>query len=759
MSTLENLHAETRAERNNQTNPSGTASQVQSGAETQAIFQYSPEKGSDVVSYDVDPEKLAQYSANSKSTSYSENLYGDLPGEDNAVHTNEASQKHGMAEWLDIEPGSLADQYPEYAEFLRGLSEHTSRQEALGILQHDVYRDQGEEGLQKLYSLDTRVAQRTDTNKSSSTEIELAPKSILPAEKPTVTEVEVAEAGQQDAESEQKTVRRHAFAARMRAKVRENYQDIKDIYRGFIEGGIHPEGGKFSGSELNIALGGMAISGVYEGEVKSDNEILYKRTLNERLTETWFGRAIGGVAVAGVLANSVPMEDAPSSKGSEQSVVQTATTTGEQLETSLASLLNPGPLKENRESVVTETTSAESVAESETEQVNHSNEQHETAEEAPKPEITIEWIPETVKRHEQTIVRYAEKYQVSPDLIAITMTLESAGDVTAESNAKAQGPMQIWRPNSEAMGLSKEEIFNPETNVDVGTGMLKSISDRLLRTSSVPADANAVRAIASAYNGGDERAKLIMQSGFDTSVIKNRGKKGDRQNGLYAELAGQMWEERHLSASPTFEKWKKPVSEGGHNGYVLLNQAEEFWATMPETPKEAHEVKAASATEPEPTPETAEKEPQFGLPADPEDIDKISSCFGNRFHPIYEEVRPHHGLDLSAKEGVKVLAADEGVVVESNIGHPTKGYGKRVTIQHPDGSRTMYAHNSVNIAGVGQKVDKGVPIAEVGSTGGSTGPHIHFEKLNKDKNGNYYPVDITDDSFRIPSSIPNPNSC
>jgi len=87
--------------------------------------------------------------------------------------------------------------------------------------------------------------------------------------------------------------------------------------------------------------------------------------------------------------------------------------------------------------------------------------------------------------------------------------------------------------------------------------------------------------------------------------------------------------------------------------------------------------------------------------------------------------RMHRGIDIGAPTGTPVVAAAPGVVEFS--GWNSGGYGNMVEIRHADGSMTRYAHHSRNLVRAGQQVDQGQQIAEVGSTGYSTGPHLHFE--------------------------------
>jgi Peptidase family M23 len=97
----------------------------------------------------------------------------------------------------------------------------------------------------------------------------------------------------------------------------------------------------------------------------------------------------------------------------------------------------------------------------------------------------------------------------------------------------------------------------------------------------------------------------------------------------------------------------------------------------------------------------------------------FSSGYGPRWG------RMHRGIDIAAPVGTPVIASSEGVVVTSEWN--SGGYGNLVKIRHTDGSVTLYGHNNRLLVRVGQQVDQGEQIAEMGSTGRSTGPHVHFE--------------------------------
>lgn len=102
----------------------------------------------------------------------------------------------------------------------------------------------------------------------------------------------------------------------------------------------------------------------------------------------------------------------------------------------------------------------------------------------------------------------------------------------------------------------------------------------------------------------------------------------------------------------------------------------------------------------------------------------LTSYFGYRVHPIFGTRKLHAGIDVGAGTGTPIYAAADGVVIESGW---TGGYGKAVIIDHGGGIATLYGHSSQLYVAPGQAVRRGQLIAAIGSTGFSTGPHLHFE--------------------------------
>jgi murein DD-endopeptidase MepM/ murein hydrolase activator NlpD len=112
---------------------------------------------------------------------------------------------------------------------------------------------------------------------------------------------------------------------------------------------------------------------------------------------------------------------------------------------------------------------------------------------------------------------------------------------------------------------------------------------------------------------------------------------------------------------------------------------------------------------------------------------RISSRYGNRYHPIFRRRMMHTGLDIAARTGSPIRAALGGRVSYAGW---KGGYGRAVIIEHANGYETLYGHCSKILVKRGQTVKRGEEIAKVGSTGVSNGPHVHFEVKKSGKRVN-----------------------
>ena len=134
-------------------------------------------------------------------------------------------------------------------------------------------------------------------------------------------------------------------------------------------------------------------------------------------------------------------------------------------------------------------------------------------------------------------------------------------------------------------------------------------------------------------------------------------------------------------------------------------------------------------------------------PISNKDLRKTASGYGMRIDPIYRTLRFHSGMDFSAKVGTEIYATGNGVVTYAAW---KQGYGNCLIIDHGYGYQTLYGHMSKYRARVGQKVTRGEVVGEVGNTGKSTGPHLHYEVIVNGKYDNpskYYFMDLTPEEY------------
>lgn len=193
------------------------------------------------------------------------------------------------------------------------------------------------------------------------------------------------------------------------------------------------------------------------------------------------------------------------------------------------------------------------------------------------------------------------------------------------------------------------------------------------------------------------------------------------------EEARRQAEEEARLAAEAAQETEQPTAEEPEESE---DPAEE------EAPQQTEEESGESgeADEPEETEEPAEEE----TPSEPEPAQTgyngsfiwpcnssfITSEYGYREHPIFGDTRFHSGIDIGISYGSSIFAAASGTVITSTY---SEGYGNYVVLYHDDSTTTLYAHMSERLCSVGDYVSQGSVIGLVGSTGYSTGPHLHFE--------------------------------
>lgn len=276
-------------------------------------------------------------------------------------------------------------------------------------------------------------------------------------------------------------------------------------------------------------------------------------------------------------------------------------------------------------------------------------------------------VSEEVQAYEPLIRLYAEQYGI-PDYVDLIKAI-----MMTESGGKGSDPMQASESGFNTKYPHKPSaITDPEYSIDVGVQTIASV----LKQAEVesPLDLEHIKLALQGYNFGN---------GYISWALDKYGGYSEANAIEFSEMmAKQLGWKRYGST-----KYVSVVLQYYPYGYAIPGAGSEGYI--------------------------------WPLPG----YTRISSPFGYRICP-YHGRELHGGVDLPAPLGTNILAAQGGTVVVSTYG---SSYGNHVAISHPDGSRTMYCHMSARLVSVGDTVSQGQVIGRVGSTGNSTGNHLHFE--------------------------------
>lgn len=138
------------------------------------------------------------------------------------------------------------------------------------------------------------------------------------------------------------------------------------------------------------------------------------------------------------------------------------------------------------------------------------------------------------------------------------------------------------------------------------------------------------------------------------------------------------------------------------------------------------------------------------------DLTRLASGYGYRIHPVYKTLKFHAGIDFTAPQGTDIYATGDGVVVRADS--RSRGYGNMVVIDHGFGYTTRYAHMYKMNVRPGQKIKRGELIGQVGNTGLSTAPHLHYEVLKDGKHVNpinFFFNDLDEEEYALVIDLAN----
>lgn len=246
-----------------------------------------------------------------------------------------------------------------------------------------------------------------------------------------------------------------------------------------------------------------------------------------------------------------------------------------------------------------------------------------------------------------------------------------------------------------------------------------SISDLLARLDFISSIMEYDKNLEDAYIAAREHVEVVKAE-YEAVLAEHEATKVELE-AKKAELEQQIEAAEALIVrlEGDIEQYKREFEANEAAERAISGQINEMVAALERQRKEAEEAaKKNGGDSGYATGTGSYKWPLPGIPY-PKD-----NTYGDRFHPIFKEWRFHAGTDIGAPSGTPIVAADSGTVAVATYGG---GYGNYVVISHGGGVSTLYAHMSSMAVSAGSNVSKGDVIGYVGSTGWSTGPHLHFE--------------------------------
>lgn len=275
-----------------------------------------------------------------------------------------------------------------------------------------------------------------------------------------------------------------------------------------------------------------------------------------------------------------------------------------------------------------------------------------------------------------------------------------------------------------AEALSRTENFRQLTSYD--RKQLEKYKKTCKKIENLEKDLKKEKSDLEEYKQSAEEEK----SNIETSISKKQEEITKFEAGIDAAVMEQSDLEGELAIqNEILKQMKEEVQSAGGQESSFSNESTNSDTNKQEQPQ----TETKPETTPEEKPDNSQSEnsgsPQFTWPCP--SSHNVTSPFGDRNSPTAGASSNHKGIDIGASSGSPIVAAAAGTVTVSTY---SESAGNYVTIDHGNGFHTVYMHASARYVKVGQKVSAGQQIAAVGSTGYSTGPHLHFGVM---KNGVY----------------------
>lgn len=289
--------------------------------------------------------------------------------------------------------------------------------------------------------------------------------------------------------------------------------------------------------------------------------------------------------------------------------------------------------------------------------------------------------------------------EIQEELDAINIEIAENDAKIEEVNAK-----KIQRQN-ELLSLKEEYIKQKENIIKLNNTKTYSISELKSKTNHL----KLITANLDTTLNEISNEEILNTSETSLNELSNNKKKEQKEQ---VELKQQLLEQQQQEKSNLLMSYYKKIQNSENNISYLEDTTETIKDVIVRLQSLGYEGKTNLIK-------------GKGVLSYPCKTIKITSDYGMRIHPISGQYKMHTGLDFGGQpSGTPVYASAPGIVITAGW---LNGYGYTVIIDHGNKISTLYAHNSKLLVSVGDEVERGQAIAKVGSTGNSTGPHIHFE--------------------------------
>ena len=325
-------------------------------------------------------------------------------------------------------------------------------------------------------------------------------------------------------------------------------------------------------------------------------------------------------------------------------------------------------------------------------------------------------IRESIWRDKETFSNYLKRYHIPLDLLRSISPEDSKYLSEIHGGEKLYELIEDGKLISALIPLGEEmqiqltrDLESGKYSFDITPVVYKEVNDTVV----VDINRSCYKDIASLTNNGNLAS--ILEHLYKNSVDFRKLRQGDRVAFIYHQKSriGRPWGQAELMGAV--------VKSRGKNRFIFIDEDGNAWEDIQKEIKKVIKNKRVIEYKIEKKIRIKSKINRFIKPLKGA---RVSSKFSyKRWHPILHKYRPHLGIDWAIRRGAPVYAVDDGKVIYSGW---IRGYGKSIKIKHKGGFISLYAHQSRLKVKRGEYVKRGEVIGAVGSTGISTGPHLHF---------------------------------